>query len=93
MNKEIYKLEINNCSSNSVLLGNNQRCIFNNNTYDNINSFLNQYYFNENFIIPFSCHNCYKNIIKSSDEVITVLSKCISIFFMCNSLFIIIFKF
>lgn len=47
MNKEIYKIEINNglleikflnnCSNNSVLFENNQRCYFKNDTYNNIN--------------------------------------------------------
>lgn len=103
MNNEIYKLEINsgilelkflnNCSNNSILFENNQRCFFKNNTYNNINNFLNRYYFNEKFITPFSCHNCYINGINSSDEAITVLSKIISIFFMCNSFLIIIYIF
>lgn len=102
MNKEIYNIDIkngllelmflNNCSNNSVLLENNKSCIFKNNTYNNINYFLNSY-FNEIFIVPFSCHNCYKNGIHTLDELITVLSKCISIFFMLNSFLIIIYLF
>lgn len=103
MNGEIYDvamkdgyLEImflNNCSHNSVLFEKNEICHFKNNTLDDINDFLNAYYFNENFIIPYSCHNCYKNNIVSLTEAINVLSKCISIFFMFNSFLIIVYIF
>lgn len=102
MNKETYKLEINdgllelkflnNCSNNSVLIEKDNTCFFKNNTYDNINNFF-KYYFNEEFIVHYTCHNCYKSGINTLDEAITVLSKCISIFFMLNSFLIMIYIF
>lgn len=102
MNNDIYNVGIkdgflelmfyNNCSENKSLYENNQGCLLNNNTLNNINNFLISY-FSELFIVPYNCHNCYKNGIKTTDEAITVLSKCISIFLMFNSFFIIIYIF
>lgn len=103
MNNEIYdiamkdgSLEImflSNCSKNSLLYEKDKYCFIKNNTYNDIIKFLNSYFINENFIIPYTCHNCYINGITSLNEAITVLSKCISIFFMFNSFLIIIYIF
>lgn len=102
MNNEIYKFAIkegrleflflNNCSNNSVLKESPKGCIFKNNIYNKINNFLSDY-FNEIFTVPYSCHSCYRNNINSLYEAINVFSKCISIFFMFNSLLIIIYIF
>lgn len=102
MNNEIYNIDIkegllelmflNNCNNNSVLSVTNKSCSLTNKFIDNVNEFLNDY-FNEFFVVPFNCHNCYKNKIHTLDEVITVLSKCISIFVMLNSFLIIIYIF
>lgn len=102
MNKEIYKIDIkdgflellflNNCSNNSVLFEKDEECYFKNYTIENINYYLNDY-FNQIFITRYSCHSCYERKIKSLDEFITVLSKCISIFLMFNSFFIVIYIF
>jgi hypothetical protein len=86
MNKGIYKIGINNCSNNSVLFEDNEKCVFKNDTYNNINKFFNKY-FNEVFLVPYSCHNCYYSGISTLNEAITDLS----IFFMLNSFLIIIY--
>lgn len=102
VNNENYNISItngffelsfaNNCTMNSILLENDKGCFFNNYTYNNINEFFNSY-FVESFIVPFNCHNCYIKKISSFDELITVLSKCISLFFMLNSFLIILYIF
>lgn len=65
MNNEIYKININdgileikflnNCSNNKVLFEENNICYIKNNIYYKINDFLNEYYFNEKFIIKNNC--------------------------------------
>lgn len=84
MNDEIYDVAIhnsflqisflNNCSTNTVLYEDKdyQACSFNDETYNNINNFLNKY-FKEKFVISYTCiRNCNKetsylyNIIKYS---------------------------
>lgn len=102
MNNENYNISItnsflelsfhNNCTTNSILMKTDKGCFFNNYTYNNINEFLNSY-FVESFIVPFNCHNCYIKKINTFDELITVLSKCISLFFMLNSFLIILYIF
>lgn len=102
MRNEIYKLALkgnkmeflfwNNCTNNNLLYESKEGCIFKDNIYEEINSFLNNY-FNEIFIVPYSCHSCYRNGINNFYEAINVFSKCISIFFMFNSLLIIIYIF
>lgn len=102
MNNESYNILINNgffeisffnnCTKNSVLLETDKGCFFNNITYNNINDFFNSY-FVEKFIVPFDCHSCYRKNISTFEELITVLSKIISLFIMLNSLLIIIYIF
>lgn len=102
MNNETYIIDIkegllelmflNNCSNSSVLTEIDNICFINDNAYNNVNEFL-KVYFSEEFISPYSCYNCYTNGIKSLNEAITVLSKCISIFVMFNSFIIIIYMF
>lgn len=102
MNNEIYKIAIkegrleflfwNNCTNNSLLYETQKGCIFKDNIYNEVNKFLNNY-FNEIFMVPYTCHSCYRNGIDNFYEIINVLSKCISIFFMLNSLIIIIYLF
>lgn len=102
MNKEIYKVAIKNgilellflknCSNVSVLFEKDEKCYFKNDTNNAINNFISDY-FNQKFIVPYSCSNCYMKRINTLDEFITVLTKCISIFLMFNSLLIIIYLF
>lgn len=102
MNKEIYKINIKegilellflkNCTNVSVLFEKDGICDFKNNTYNSINNYLNDY-FNQKFIVRYSCHSCYRNGINTLDEFITVLSKCLSIFLILNSFFIIFYIF
>lgn len=102
MNKEIYKIAIKdgilellflkNCSNNSVTFEKDERCYLKDDIIDNINYYLSDY-FNQIFMARYYCHNCYKKGIKSLDEFITVLSKCISIFLILNSFLIIIYIF
>lgn len=104
MNGEKYSISINdgflnlaflnNCSNNLNLYEDKhyQACSFNNKTLENINKFLLNY-FNEKFITEYTCSNCYIKGITTFDELISVSSKCISIFILFNSLLIIIFTF
>lgn len=102
MDNEVYNLDIsegllelmflNNCSSNTVLLESNKGCGLKDNITNKINIFLSDY-FNEFFIVNYSCYNCYINGIHTIYEFITVLSKCISIFVMFNSFLIMIYLF
>lgn len=102
MNKEIYNITINDgylelnflnsCKNNTVLLESDGSCIIKNGTYNKINNFLNDYFIEE-FIVPYKCNNCYKNGIKSFNEIITILSKIISIFVMLNSILVILYMF
>lgn len=102
MNNESYDVEINdgilnlmfykNCSKSLYLIEQNGMCLFNNNVINSINEFLNKY-FNSMIVVPYNCHNCYSNGIKTLDEAITVLSKFISIFIMFNSLLVIFYIF
>lgn len=103
MNNEIYDVAINNgflefsflnnCSKNLNLIDDGiGGCSFNNKTLENINNFLLNY-FNEKFVTQYVCSNCYKHNISSFDELISVGSKCISIFILLNTLLIIIYIF
>lgn len=102
MNNEAYNIDIkegflelmflNNCSNSKALSEIKNVCFINNDILDNINYFL-KVYFSEEFISPYVCNNCYLNGIKSLNEIINVLSKCISIFVMFNSLLIIFYIF
>lgn len=102
MNKEVYNLDLKdgllelmflkNCSNNTVLLESYKSCNLKDSIINEINMFLSDY-FNEFFIVNFSCNNCYINGIHTLNEFITVLSKCISIFVMLNSILIIIYIF
>lgn len=102
MNKEVYKLDLKdgllelmflkNCSNNTVLLESYKSCNLKDNIINEINIFLSDY-FNEFFIVNFSCNNCYINGIHTLNEFITVLSKCISIFVMFNSFLIMTYLF
>lgn len=101
MNNEIYDVAIkdgflefsflNNCSNNLNLIE-HKGCRFTNNTLENINDFLLNY-FNETFVVPYTCNDCYKNGINSVDELISVSSKCISLFIFFNSILILIYIF
>lgn len=102
MNNESYDVEINdgilnlmfykNCSKSLNLIEQDGNCLFNNNTLNNINEFLYEY-FDSIIVVPYVCHNCYSNGINSLDEAITVLSKMISIFILLNSFLIIVYIF
>lgn len=104
MNNEIYSVAIhegflrlaflNNCSKNLNLIEDDkkQACFFTKEALENINKFLLNY-FNEKFVVPYVCSDCYKNGINSIDELISVGSKCISIFILFNTILIIIFIF
>lgn len=102
MNNEKYKIDIkddflelmfyNNCSNNANLYIKNNNCFLNNNTYNNINNFLNSY-FNEEFLITYVCNNCYKKGIYNMNNLISVISKSISLFILFNSILIILFIF
>lgn len=104
MNKEIYSVAIhngflqlaflNNCSTNPNLIEDTKKhaCSFTNEAIEDINKFLLNY-FDEKFVVPYTCNDCYKNNINSIDELISVASKCISIFILFNTILIIIFIF
>lgn len=102
MNNEIYDVEINNgflelsflnnCTNNLNLFEDENGCSFNNQALGIINKFLLNY-FNEKFVVYYNCNNCYKKGIKTMDELISVSSKCISLFIFFNSLLILIYIF
>lgn len=102
MNNEPYNIKtndgilelmfINNCSNNSVLFEDNQSCFFKNKTYDNINSFLNNY-FNETLLLTYLCNNCYKKGIHNINDLISVTSSIVSLFILFNSILILLFLF
>lgn len=102
MNNETYNVDIkegflelmflNNCSNSMALKEIENICFIKNDIHDIINEFI-KVYFSEEFISPYVCHDCYINGIKSFNELINVLTKCISIFVMFNSLLIIIYIF
>lgn len=102
MNDELYDIEIKDgtlnftfykkCSESLNLIEKNGNCLFNNNTRNNINEFLDEY-FDSIIVVPYVCHNCYNNGINTLDEAITVLSKMISIFILLNSFLIIVYIF
>lgn len=102
MNNETYKVDINggflelkflnNCSNSSVLSEIKNVCFLKDSEYNNINEFL-KIYFNEGLFSAYNCFNCYSNGIKSLNEVITVLTKCISIFVMLNGFLILLYMF
>lgn len=49
-NGYLYIMFLKNCSDNNVLFEENNICYIKNNTYNEINDFLNTYYFDEKFI-------------------------------------------
>lgn len=82
----------NKCSNNSVLKEIDNYCILNNKTYNDINYFLNNF-FNETLLLTYSCNNCYKKGVHNINDLISVISKTVSLFILFNSILIILFIF